>query len=249
MRRIQFVSLVVFVALSLATPVRADSPAVAQPENAAELEKLRKQLRTHFHPPAEFAGDFGHFKSPLRFDDGRPVKTADDWRLRRAEILKTWHKLMGPWPPLVAKPTIEYLASESHENYTQQRIRVQVAPDRTSDDAYLLVPKGHGPFPAVIVVFYDGLSGLGGGRGAGKHYDFARQLANRGFVALSFGSDPNTYYPNKKAAQLQPLSYDAYMAANLYNALADASHGGSQASGHHGTVLRRQMGDVRLVLE
>ena len=45
-------------------------------------------------------------------------------------------------------------------------------------------------------------------------------MARRGFVALSFGSDPNTYYPNKQHAQLQPLSYDAFMAANLYNALA-----------------------------
>lgn len=188
---------------------------------AARLEQIRGQLAPYQHPPAKFAGDFGKYKSPLVFDDGRPVKTAEDWRLRRAEILKTWHSLMGPWPPLVEKPTIEYLEKESHDKYTQQRIRVQVAPDRTSDDAYLLVPEGRGPFPAVIVVFYDGLSGLGGGRGAGKPYDFARQLVRHGFVALSFGSDPNTYYPNKEHARLQPLSYNAYMAANLYNALAE----------------------------
>ena len=51
--------------------------------------------------------------------------------------------------------------------------------------------------------------------------DFARQLAKRGFVALSLGSDPNSYFPDKKKAQLQPLSFHAYMAANCYNALAN----------------------------
>ena len=181
---------------------------------------LRKQLAPFFQPPAEYAGDFGKFRSPLRFDDGRSVATPEDWKKRRAEILKTWHAAMGAWPPLVEKPTIEYLETQSHDGYTQQRIRVQVAPDRKSDDAYLLTPAGRGPFPAVIVVFYDGLTGLGGGRGAGKPYDFARQLVARGFVTLSFGSDPKTFYPSKARAQLQPLSYDAYMAANLYNALA-----------------------------
>src|SRR5207237_4332957 len=50
--------------------------------------------------------------------------------------------------------------------------------------------------------------------------DFARQLARRGFVALSLGSPPASFYPTKDKAQLQPLSYHAYVAANCYNALA-----------------------------
>lgn len=213
---LRIISWLVLLLLWMPAEARADSPT----GDAAQRQRLWSQLAPYFQPPPQYAGDFGNFRSPLLFDDGRPVRTAADWKLRRTEILQTWSKLMGPWPPLVAKPRIEYLEQESHDDYTQRRIRVQVAPDRTSDDAYLLEPKGLGPFPAVIVVFYDGLSGLGGGRGAGKHIDFARQLVNRGFVALSFGSDPRTYYPNKQHAQLQPLSYDAYMAANLYNALA-----------------------------
>ncbi len=225
MRFIDRVLLLTTVVITLAAPCRADQPPSAQPEkpsqdHSVEIEKLRQQLAPIFVPPKEFADDFGSYKSPLKFDDGRDVKTPGDWKLRRAEILKYWHGQMGPWPPLVEKPKIENLEKESHEGYTQQRIRVQVAPDRTSDDAYLLTPEGKGPFPAVIVVFYDGLSGLGAGRGAGRTIDFARQLVKRGFVALSFGSDPNTYYPSKDKAQLQPLSYNAYMAANLYNALA-----------------------------
>jgi hypothetical protein len=225
MRLMQCIALFTFLLLTIVVaPGRAEQPAVTQPGKAAELERLRTQLAPYFHPPAEFAGDFGNFKSPLRFDDGRPVRTADEWRLRRSEILRTWNKLMGPWPPLVDKPTIEYLEKESHGKYTQQRIRVQVAPVRTSDDAYLLVPEGRGPFPAVIVVFYDGLSGLGGGRGAGKPYDFARQLVKRGFVALSFGSDPNTYYPDKKRAVAAPFLPRLYGGEPIQR-VGDSAHG------------------------
>ena len=101
----------------------------------------------------------------------------------------------------------------------QNHIRLEVAPGWTTDDAYLLVPDGDGPFPAVVVVFYDAKTGVGLGKEPKR--DFARQLAKRGFVALSLGSDPNSYFPDKKKAQLQPLSFHAYMAANCYNALAN----------------------------
>ena len=155
---------------------------------------------------------------------------------------------MGPWPPLVEKPTIEYLKKEKQADYTQSQIRVQVAPDRTSDDAYLLVPEGpRGPFPAVIVVFYDGLSGLGGGRGAGKHYDFARQLVKRGFVTLSFGSDPNTYYLNKQHAQLQPISYNAVYGGQLVQRLGVVADSRSAAGRHYRPIVRWQVGHVCLL--
>ena len=48
----------------------------------------------------------------------------------------------------------------------------------------------------------------------------AYQLARRGFVTLSLGGDPATFYPSKEKAQLQPLSFHAYEAANCCNALA-----------------------------
>ncbi len=191
-------------AVALALPV-----AVAEAENP---------LAPFFRPPAEYANDLGNYRSPLKFDDGRPVKNADDWAKRRHEILKAWHELMGPWPPVIDKPKIEYLKKERRENFTQHYIRLEVAPERMTEDAYLLVPDGAGPFPAVVVVFYDAKTGIGEGKTA--NCDFAYQLAKRGFVALSLGSAPATYYPNKEKAQLQPLSFHAYEAANCCNALA-----------------------------
>src|SRR5262245_8801157 len=118
-----------------------------------DAEAIQKKLAPYFRPPAELAKDFGEYRSPLQFNDGTQVKTAADWQKRRKEILETWHGLMGPWPELVAKPKIEFVKKERRDGLTQHQVRVEVAPGRMNDDAYLLVPDGDGPFPAVVVVF------------------------------------------------------------------------------------------------
>ncbi|MBO0700634.1 MAG: dienelactone hydrolase family protein [Zavarzinella sp.] len=192
---------------------------LAFPLAAGAEEPLPKSLAAYFTPPGEFAGKYGDYKSPLRFADGTEVKTADDWKRRRQEILKTWHGLMGPWPEPIEKPKIETLDKQRRDNFTQHHIRIEVAPGKTTEDAYLLVPDGKGPFPAVVVVFYDAATGVGLGKKNLR--DFALQLAKRGFVALSLGSAPETYCPTKETCKLQPLSYDAYIASNCRRALAN----------------------------
>jgi dienelactone hydrolase len=181
-------------------------------------QALDTRLATFFRPPAELANDLGAYRSPLRFRDGSPIRTADDWARRRREIQETWHSFLGPWPPLIAKPRIEYLERERRDHVTQHHVRLEIAPGRTTEDAYLLLPDGDGPFPAVLVVFYDAKTGIG--RGRPGLLDFALQLARRGFVTQSLGCDPAATYPTQEAPQLQPLSYHAYIAANSYNALA-----------------------------
>jgi hypothetical protein len=175
------------------------------------------RLAPFFRPSAELANDLGAYRSPLKFADGTPVKTAADWPRRRAEILKTWHDAMGPWPPLLKRPKIEYLVKERRGSVTQHQVRIEIAPGRFTDDAYLLIPDGDGPFPAVVVVFYEARTGIG--RGKAARLDFAWQLARRGFVTLSLGSPPETYFPDAKG-RLQPLSFHAYVAANCYTLLA-----------------------------
>ncbi|MEO6811618.1 MAG: prolyl oligopeptidase family serine peptidase [Isosphaeraceae bacterium] len=169
-----------------------------------------------FQPPARFANDLGPYTSPLRFDDGRPVRDAADWQKRRQEILKTWHSAMGAWPTLIEHPEIEVLGSERRENVTQHQVRLPVASDRTVN-GYLLVPDGKGPFPAALVVFYEPETAIGRGK---EGRDFAWQLARRGFVTLSIGFDPRVIDTGKSEIKIQPLSYLAYVAANAYNALA-----------------------------
>lgn len=176
------------------------------------------ELAPFFKPPAEFAGDFGGYRSPLKFDDGTSVRTAEDWPRRRAEIRQYWHSALGAWPPLLDQPKVEYLEQERRENVTQQHIRIETAAGRFVDDAYLLKPDGTGPFPAVVVVYYEAKTGIGQGKAPLR--DFAWQLARRGFVTLSLGGDPNTYYPTKETCRIQPLSFHAYEAANCRVALA-----------------------------
>jgi hypothetical protein len=156
---------------------------------------------------------------PLKFDDGRVVKSADDCPKRRQGILKIWHHLLGPWPALIDKPKVEYLDKEKRDGRTQHRVRLEIAPKPTTDDAYLLMPEGKGPFPAVLVIFYD--AGTGIGKGKVPRCDFALLLAKRGFVTLSQGSAPPSFYPSKEKAQLQPLSFHAYVAANCHAILAN----------------------------
>jgi hypothetical protein len=186
---------------------------------AADASQPGAPFASFFRPPARLADDLGGLTSPLRNQDGTMVMTGGQWPRRRAEILATWHAAMGPWPPLIEHPRVEDLEVVRRDAFSQRHVRIEVAPGRTTDDAYLLVPDGEGPFPAVVVVYYDAPTGIG--QGKTKLRDFASELAGRGFVALSLGSDPASSYPSNDEPQLQPLSYKAYMAANLYNLLAD----------------------------
>jgi hypothetical protein len=174
-------------------------------------------LESNFVPPSEFVNDFGSFRSPLQFNDGRPVKNASDWVVRRREILDYWYKVMGPWPPLLERPTVNILHSESRENFTQHRVRLEIAPSQTNE-GWLLVPEGRGPFPAVLVPFYEPETSIGL---KGENRDFAFQLARRGFVTLSIGSPGgDARRPPTGGATGQPLSFLAYVAANCHTALA-----------------------------
>ena len=64
------------------------------------------EMEKFFAPPEQYKGKFGDYRSVMKFDDGTPVKTAQDWTRRRLEILKDWHGVMGSWPALVEKPRI-----------------------------------------------------------------------------------------------------------------------------------------------
>ena len=171
-----------------------------------------------FQPPSEFAGQFGAYRSPLVFNDGTPVQSAADWRRRRAEILKQWNDLMGPWPPVLDRPKLEVLSESRRDNFAQRRVRLEIAPNQTGE-GWLLLPDGQGAFPAVLVVYYEPETSAGLSTNALR--DFGYQLARRGFVTLSIGTPGgNAWKPETGTAQCQPLSFHAYVAANCWQALA-----------------------------
>ena len=185
--------------------------------SAAEPQSAWQQLIPFFNPPPEYAGQFASYKSPLIFDDGRPVKDAAEWPARRQEILNYWHKVLGSWPPLLERPHITFLEKKERENFMQHRVRLEMAPNQTGE-AWLLIPAGKGPLPAVLVPFYEPETSIGLKK---PLLDFGYQLAKRGFVTLSIGSPGgDARKPETGEAQCQPLSFLAYVAANCLNALA-----------------------------
>jgi dienelactone hydrolase len=182
-----------------------------------------QRIAPFFSPPSEYESDYGHYRSPLKFYDGRPVKTAADWPARRREILDRWNQLMGVWPPLTEQLDVEILATTHRDHFTQHQIRFRWAPNEKTV-GYLLIPDGGGKRPAVVTVYYEPETAIGLGK---PHRDFAYQLAERGFVALSIGTTEATaaktyaiYYPSLENAQVQPLSMLARAAANAWRLLA-----------------------------
>ncbi len=210
-------------------PAAAAAVVAQQP---ASSEALWKKLEPFAQPPEEFAGKFGPYRSPLKFADGSAVKSSADWPRRRNEILTAWHKRLGPWPPLVEKPALKKLATVERDGYTEHKVQVQASPEKQWVDGYLLIPNGKGPFPAVVVPFYEPLTSIGQGakgRGVGTH-DYGLQLVKRGFVTLSIGTPGSLDKLGgdtrdaliKAGAELrrQPLTLLAYVAANCLSALA-----------------------------
>ena len=205
-----------------------------QPPQPARLQKPPAELAEFFVPPEPYRSDFGAFRSPLLFGNGARVQSSADWQRRREEILSSWHKLMGPWPPLIETPRVEVVNTARRENITQQQLRVQIALGGEFVDALLLLPDEAVPArkrPAVLVVYYDAETGAGLGA---PFRDYAWQLAKRGFVALSVGK-PNARIdltstnkprtdpylgPDGKPVRVQPLSALAYAAANAHTMLA-----------------------------
>src|SRR5262245_51634262 len=118
----------------------------AQPSGWPSLAPL-------FAPPAAPARDPAGHRQLLRFDDGRPVRNAQDWAERRAQILAEWQEILGPWPPLLDRPAVQELWKQRAPGFVRHRLDLEVAPGRKSA-AFLLVPDGKGPFPAVVDVFY-----------------------------------------------------------------------------------------------
>ncbi|MEQ8785936.1 MAG: PKD domain-containing protein [Pirellulaceae bacterium] len=180
-------------------------------------------IAPYFSPPEEFAGEYGDYRSPLKFNDGSPVRTKDDWKQRRAEIHQQWTKLLGEWPPLITEPQVENLESQRRDNFTQHRVRFKWTPNETTT-GYLLIPDGEGKRPAVLTVYYEPETAVGL---QGEQRDFAYQLARRGFVTLSIGTTEESkaniyalYYPEIDKAEVQPLSMLGCAAANAWYVLA-----------------------------
>jgi len=182
-----------------------------------------KNIAPFFTVPKAWAQENDSYRSPLYFENGTPVQTAEQWKKRREEILQRWHKMMGPWPALLTNPKVEILESTQRDSLEQFRVRFRWTPNAFTT-GYLLIPDAPGPRPAVVSVFYEPETGIGMGK---PNRDFALQLALKGFVTLSIGTTESTnnktwaiHYPSIENTQVEPLSMLAYAAANAWYVLA-----------------------------
>ena len=184
-----------------------------------------EKVLPYFQPPAKWKEQYGSYRSPLIFADGSKVKTAKDWRRRRAELKEEWEGLLGRWPAHQAKPEVEVLEKTQRDGIQVEKIRFNWTPNEKTT-GYLLTPKKSSePRPAVVTVYYEPETAIGDGS---PYRDFAIQLAKRGFVTLSLGTTEASqartyalYHPSIKNAEVEPLSMLGYAAVSGYYVLAN----------------------------
>jgi dienelactone hydrolase family protein len=205
--------------VGLITALSETNSTAAEQGTKEDASSNWSKIESFFKPPSQFAGNYGKFRSPLKFNDGREVKNAADWQRRRAEILATWHGLMGKWPKILEDQKLKFVDKQDHNEFVQHTVEFNMTPVHPTR-GYLLVPKSSGPHPGIVVVYYEPETAIGLNNEK-EHRDFALQLAKRGFVCLSMGTGASIYYPNKEHAEIQPLSANGYAAANAYHLLAN----------------------------
>ncbi|MBM3822548.1 MAG: sialidase [Verrucomicrobia bacterium] len=175
-------------------------------------------ISSFFQPPSPLESSFGSYRSPLLFPDGTKADSPALWKKRREQIHAAWTSLMGPWPPLLDNPRLEVISPSNRLGILQSRVRVPFSQGLQGEGWYCL-PPGPGPFPAALVVYYEPETSVGLGKEPLR--DYGLQLARRGIASLSIGTPGgNAWKPSLDGATCQPLSFQALVAANAWQAMA-----------------------------
>jgi pimeloyl-ACP methyl ester carboxylesterase len=85
---------------------------------------------------------------PLKFLDGRPVRTAAEWRARRTEIRRLFEKYqLGTFPPKPKLDRVVALDETAGKGYTVRNVRLEYG---GTTRVQVMIPDGKGPFPVLI---------------------------------------------------------------------------------------------------
>jgi pimeloyl-ACP methyl ester carboxylesterase len=89
---------------------------------------------------------------PLKFLDGRLVKTAADWKARRAEIWQLYQKYdIGTFPPKPKLDRAVVLDETRGDGYLIRNLRLEFGPQsKGTMRVQVMIPSGKGPFPVLI---------------------------------------------------------------------------------------------------
>ena len=86
---------------------------------------------------------------PLKFLDGRPVRTSAEWRARRGEIWRLFEKYqIGTFPPRPKLDRVVALDETRGKGYTMRNVRLEYG--KGSTRVRVMIPDGKGPFPVLI---------------------------------------------------------------------------------------------------
>src|SRR5580698_541493 len=89
---------------------------------------------------------------PLKFLDGKPVRTAADWKSRRAEILQIYEKYdLGTIPPKPELDRVVVLDETPGKGYAIRNVRLEFGPaGKGTLRVQVMIPDGKGPFPVLM---------------------------------------------------------------------------------------------------
>ena len=95
---------------------------------------------------------------PLQFLDGKPVRTAAEWRARRAEIWQLSQKYVaGTFPPKPKIDRVVVLGETQGKGYLVRNVRLEFGPQsKGTMRVQVVIPDGKGPFPALVTPSLEG---------------------------------------------------------------------------------------------
>jgi dienelactone hydrolase len=145
---------------ALIQPLEAMTPQ----ERRQYLEKMLQTLpavpsfNQWLEKTGEIPPDFDAFPKvnglpdPLKFLDGRPVRTAAEWQARRAEIRRLLEKYVtGTFPPKPKLDLATVLDETPGKGYSIRNVRLEFGPQgKGSMRVQVMIPDGKGPFPVLI---------------------------------------------------------------------------------------------------
>lgn len=127
----------------------------------------------------------------LVYHDGQPVNSTDDWKKKRAQILKGMEKAMGALPSFSDLPplNVEIRDSLKEKHYTRYAIRFMAASDEMVP-AYLYIPfrsDNRQKLPAMLALHGTGDGGkeLVDGQSPLANRALAKELAARGYIVIA----------------------------------------------------------------
>jgi pimeloyl-ACP methyl ester carboxylesterase len=178
------------IAFALFLSMAASQPAAAMtPEERREyLAKLQQILpdvpsfRDWLQKTGELPPDFdalprvNGLPEPLRFLDGRAVRTPAEWLARRAEIRRLFEKYdLGTFPPKPKLDRAVVLDETLGKGYLVRNVRLEFGPgSKGTMRVQVMIPDGKGPYPVLIS------PNLGG---------WAPSLLRRGYISCGYAGN------------------------------------------------------------